>query len=191
VNIQRVRGRHAFSIVELIVALAITATLLLATMMALDASFQAYRGTTRTASTGMSGRVIIERLQTMVRTGVDFGPLPANPLTETVASNTLSIDSGGGSWVTLRWDPETDSLLWEADGESWILLEGVTQIPAGEEDPVSPFTMVFKDGRWLQRAVIDLVVVPPDSQQLMLEGTGQEQIRLVGSAMPRVASWDN
>ena len=68
---QTVLQRRAFSVPELLIALLISAMLLLATMMALSASFHAFQTTTRTVSTSVSGRIIIERLQSMVRSGVD------------------------------------------------------------------------------------------------------------------------
>lgn len=185
----RAGHRSAFSVPELVIALAISATLLLATMMALGVSFKAFQSTTRTVSTGVTGRIVIERLQAMIRTGVDFGPLPGSPLDTIVASDSIQIDMGDGEWITLRWDEATETLLWEDDGESWPLLEGVTQLPVGEVNPISPFTLEFKDGRWLNRAVIDLVVEHDDAQDISVEGDSNDQFRLIGSAMPRMASW--
>lgn len=188
-KIPQAHRRSAFSIPELLIALAISATLLLATMMALGVSFQAFQSTTRAVSTGVTGRIVIERLQAMIRTGSDFGPLPGSPLDSIVPSDSISIDMGDGDWVTLRWDQLTETLLWEADGESWPLLEGVTQLPAGEINTIPPFTLEFKDGRWLHRAVIDLVVEHDDAQDIAIEGDRNDQFRLIGSAMPRVALW--
>ncbi|MDG2424036.1 MAG: prepilin-type N-terminal cleavage/methylation domain-containing protein [Phycisphaerales bacterium] len=184
------RRRSGFSIPELLIALAISATLLLATMMALGVSFRAFQSTTRTVSTGVTGRIVIERLQTLIRTGVDFGPLPGSPLDSIVDSDILTINMGDGDWVTLRWDQPTETIYWEENGDSWPLLEGVTQLPAGENSTISPFTLEFKEGRWLNRAVIDLVVEHDDAQDIAIEGTRSDQFRLIGSAMPRVAAWD-
>jgi prepilin-type N-terminal cleavage/methylation domain-containing protein len=186
---QQQRTRRGFSIPELLIALIISATLLLATMMALSASFQAFQSTTRTVSTAVSGRVVIERLQTMIRTGVDFGPLPSDPLDTIVTSNTIEIDVGAGHWITLRWDQPSNTLFWDDDGDSWPLLEGVTQIPDGATTPIPPFTLQFEDGRWLTRAVIDLVVEHDPSHDLTIEGNRNDLMRLLGSAMPRVAAW--
>ena len=47
----RRRRRRGFNLVELLIALAISATLLTATMLALAASFMAYQSTTEVAST--------------------------------------------------------------------------------------------------------------------------------------------
>ena len=101
------RRRTGFSVPELMIALLISAMLLLATMIALGASFHAFQSTTRTVSTTVSGRIIIERIQAMVRSGTDFGPLPASPLDSVVASNAIEIDMGDNHWITLRWDEST------------------------------------------------------------------------------------
>ena len=184
------RSRGGFSIPELLIALTISATLLLATMFALGVSFTAFQSTTRSVSTGVTGRILIERLQALIRTGVDFGPLPGSPLDSIVSSDTITINMGDGDWVTLRWDPPTETLFWEQDGDSWPLLESVTQLPPGEITPISPFTLEFKDGRWLNRAVIDLVVEHDEAQDITIEGDRNDQFRLIGSAMPRAAAWD-
>jgi len=187
---QKVQLRQrGFSIPELLIAMTISAVLLLATMMALSASFSAFQKTTRTASTAVSSRVVLERIQTLIRTGIDFGPLPADPLTATISSDSLEISTGEGSWITLEWDASTQTLYWNQGEGSWPLLEGVTQVVAEGEDPITPFTLEFRDGRWLERAVIDLVVEDDETQRLQLDLDQSEPIRLIGSAMPRVMAW--
>ena len=187
---RRTTKRRAFSVPELLIALVISAMLLLATMMALSASFHAFQTTTRSVSTTVSGRIIIERLQSMVRSGIDFGPLPASPLDSMVSSNSIDINMGDGEWVTLRWDESASALMWEDGAESWPLLEGVTQLPSGSSSPVAPFTLEFRDGRWLHRAFIDLVVEHDQAQDILVEDDDVEPLRLIGSAMPRLAAWE-
>ena len=76
---RRLIARRGFNLVELLIALAISAALLTATMVALNASFTAYQMTTEVASTHTIGRLTIERMQALIRTGTDFGPFPVNP----------------------------------------------------------------------------------------------------------------
>ena len=71
--------RGGFSLVEVLIALAITSTLLTATLVALDASFRAYQSTTEEVSSNSIGRLVMHRLLTMIRTGTDFGPYPDDP----------------------------------------------------------------------------------------------------------------
>ena len=137
----------------------------------------------------MTGRVVMERIQTLIRTGTDFGPLPGDPLQQTIESDRLDINLGENDWVTLRWDPTEESLRWERAGESWPLLEGVTQQLAGTGESIPPFTLQFVDGRWLSRAVINLVVADDIGETLMIERPAPLPTRLIGSAMPRISAW--
>ena len=57
-------NRKAFSIIEMLIALSITATLLTATLTALDTSFRAYKVTTEGASTNVVARLMMARIFT-------------------------------------------------------------------------------------------------------------------------------
>ena len=98
--------RRGFSLLELLVALAVSAMLLAAALVALDASFRAYRRTTEEASTHTISRLAMHRLLALVRTGVDFGPIPPNPLQEEIESDYLEVLTPDGRWVVVRWDGE-------------------------------------------------------------------------------------
>jgi len=182
--------RRAFNLVELMLATALTAVLLVAVMMSLQASFHAYRETTESASTGVVGRIVMERIQGLIRNGIDFAPYPGTMSGVALESNVLEIQRPDGSWVTIRWVPVTGSLHWEDDGADWVLLEGVTQLPRGETVPVPPFALEFHRGRHLHRATIDLCVVADDVQGLEIEGIESPRLRLIGSAMPRNTAWN-
>jgi len=56
----------------MLIALTISVVLLTATMMALRASFEMYRRSAERVSANVSGRLVIERAQMMIRGGVDF-----------------------------------------------------------------------------------------------------------------------
>lgn len=71
------RRAPGFSLVEMLVSLAIVSVLLTATVVALDASFQAYAAAAESASTHTSSRLISHRLLTLVRTSTAHGPLYA------------------------------------------------------------------------------------------------------------------
>ncbi len=185
--------RRGFNLIELLIALSITGLLMAATMVALDASYTAYQRTTLSASTHNVSRITMDRILTLIRTGVDFGPKPADPNTELVESNLIEVITPSGQGITIEWDESTEQLLlhtFEADsGElinTFVLLDGV--IP--NVDPVtgisySPFTLEFELGQHLRRATVDLTIVPHDNQSVEIEGNDPYMIRLVGSAMPR------
>jgi len=65
------RRRRGFSLVEVLIALAITGTLLTASLAALDASFKSYKLTTEGASTNVVTRLVMQRLMAMIRTPGD------------------------------------------------------------------------------------------------------------------------
>jgi prepilin-type N-terminal cleavage/methylation domain-containing protein len=72
-------GRHGVSLVELLIALAISAMLLTATAMAINASFRAYADAAEQASSQAATRMVVNRLLTLIRTSTAHGPLSAQP----------------------------------------------------------------------------------------------------------------
>ena len=184
-------ARRGFNLVEMLLATAITAILLVGVLVSLDVSYKAYRVTTESASTSVVGRVIMERLQGLVRNGIDFAPLPGSLSATTLESSYLDIQRPDGTWVTIAWDEASSSITWSEDGTTHAVLEGVTQLPEGVIAPVSPFTLEFHLGRHLHRATIDLSVVADVEQHLDIEGDSEFIHRLVGSAMPRNAAWSD
>jgi prepilin-type N-terminal cleavage/methylation domain-containing protein len=182
--------RRAFNLVEVMIAVAITAALLTSTMVALNASFVAYERTTEVASTHIVGRLSMDRMLTMLRTGQDFGPFPVSPVDRFVESNFIEFVTPGDDVLVIEWRPEDEALYIEIDGTAHLLLEGVTQRPDGDGgDVVAPFTLEYERGRHLYRATIDLVLVPDDNQSTALDADTVEILRLVGSAMPRNAAY--
>ncbi len=69
------------------------------------------------------------------------------------------------------------------------MLEGVSQIPSGAKESVSPFRLTFADGRWLTSATIDLVIDGDDVAGTDLDGGDIEDMRFIGSAIPRRVVW--
>ena len=178
--------RRGFSLVELLVALAITAALMVATLTALDASFTAYQTTTETASTHAIGRLTVDRIQAMIRTGQGFGPLPLLPSQTTLESNYIDIVTPAGEQITIEWQPSTESLYVIVNGDEHLLMEGVI----AQNDPVTgesvaPFTLDFAAGRQLYRATIDFLIVPDDNMNVVLDGDSQKTLHLIASSMPR------
>jgi len=189
---RRVRG---FNLVELLIALGITSTLLTATLVALNASFMSYQSTTEVASTHTIGRLTMYRLMALIRTGHEFGPVPANPLDRFIESDWVQFTAESGDVLTVEWVPAEEALyLRVADAdtgveESNLLLEGVIAQVDEDGEPVSPFTLEYEKGRHLYRATVDLAVVPDDNMDVSLDGDNTESIRLVASAMPRVSAY--
>lgn len=198
--------RRAFNLVELLIALAITAALLSAVMVALHTTVLAYQTTTEEASTQTISRLIMNRMLTMIRTGREFGPYPNNPLESIVTSDFIQFRTLDDRVITLEWKEEPDPVNGFPRGEALyvtvdngttqatnVLLEGVKPqfVQAGNEPPerVRPFRLQFEKGRKLHRATIDLAVVPDDNMSVQLDGDNTGVIRLVASAMPRIETY--
>jgi prepilin-type N-terminal cleavage/methylation domain-containing protein len=188
-------ARRAFNLIELLIALAITAALLGATMVALDASFTAYQTTTEEASTHTIGRLIMHRILAMIRTGQDFAPFPVNPRDSLVTSDFIEFLTPAGQVLTLEW-VENDEALYvtitdpgSGSSDTQLLLEGVIPQFDADNNRIPPFTLQFEKGRELYRATVDLAIVPDDNMSVELDGDNTQVIRLVASAMPRMATY--
>ena len=190
---------RAFSLVEMLIALAISAALLAASLVALQTSFRAYQVTTDQASTHAVGRLVVHRMTAMIRSGQDFRPLPADVRDRFVSSDYIEFyHPDTGNLITINWDRLTGQLLYSIDnGTPVVLLEGVVARTEEDGTPILPFYLEWEPGRRVYRITIDLMVIPDDTISTSADGyVAREQgddanvfkpIRLVGSAMPRSA----
>ena len=192
-------NRRAFSLIEVLVALAITATMLTAAMTALDTSFKSYKVTTEGASTNVVARLVIARVMTMVRGGTQFGPYPVDPLDSAqnpVQSNYIEFvlreDSSNKTIVRLERRTQSDPAA--GPYELWYIqtdyLNGVqtTQnakpLLTGVQE--AKFTLEYDVGQNLKRATVDLTIKPNNFQSAYIGGSIEApSIRLVSSVNPR------
>lgn len=187
-----VRSRRGFSLLELMVALAISAILLTSALVALDASFRAYRRTTEEAATHTTARMAMHRLLALIRTGTDFGPLPANPLDDELEIDYFEVLTPDGRWVVVRWDGEARQLLIAVDtadgdpGVPHVLLGGIEPRFEADGTPIMPFRIAYQDGWRVRRITLDLSIQPDDDVSAAIAHEAPPPIRLVGSASPRV-----
>ena len=182
----RCSHRRGFNLIEMLIALAITAALLSATMMALHSSFNAYQSTTEVASTHTISRLVMSRMLALLRTGQEFGPIPLDPLDTLVNSNYIEFYTGDGQLLSLDWVAADETLYVvltdEFDVETvYPLLEGVVNCN---------FTLEYELGRKLHRATVDMTIVPDDNMSVSLDGQNTRVIRLVASAMPRMVAYE-
>ncbi|MCH2145556.1 MAG: prepilin-type N-terminal cleavage/methylation domain-containing protein [Phycisphaerales bacterium] len=194
-----IRTRRAFSLVEMLIALAISSALLVATLFALQTSFFAYQVTADQASTHAVGRLVIHRMMAMIRAGQDFRPFPSDIRERYVASDYLEFyHPDTGQVVTITWDRNSGQLLYSIDGGyNTVLLEGVIARTDENGALVQPFLLEWEPGRRVHRVTIDLMIIPDDSVSTSADGYLDESanggqsttqpIRLVASAMPRSA----
>ncbi len=191
--------RRGFNLIEMLIALTITSTLLVAVMVALHASFMAYQSTTEIASTHTIGRLVMHRMLALIRTGQEFGPFPNNPQDSIVTSNDIEFLTPYGRLVVLEWIETADATHEQGNalyvsidgGTPYVMLEGVIRQLDEEDLQVLPFTLEYELGRKLHRATIDITVVPDDNMSVAIDGDSQQVLRLVASAMPRITAFAN
>lgn len=188
--VKRTRRSLGLSLVEMLISLAITAMLLTATMVAIDASFQAYAAAAESASTQTSTRLVVHRLLHLMRTSTAHGPLQAETDVTlsgfTLTSPYIELLDPDGNLVRLEYDAAADMLYVTVTpfGGSTAtrepLLGGVTQCE---------FKLIRRlddDGVWiLDRGSIDFVVEPDADASLAIEGDAAEPMRVIASTMPR------
>lgn len=194
-------SKKAFSLVEMLIALAITSMLLTATMVAVDASFQAYAAAAESASTQTVTRLVTHRVLTLIRTSTAHGPLqpeaayaegginyPAVTLSDdTITSHYIELIDSKGDLLRIEYR-EPLQQLW------------VTRTPFnGVAQPAQPLlggvtaAQFFCKRRTddsgvlvLERGSIDLTIVADDDNSLELEdAAARAPIRVVASTMPR------
>jgi prepilin-type N-terminal cleavage/methylation domain-containing protein len=201
-GVQSVGARRGFNLIELMIALAITSALLVATMIALDASYTAYQRTTRAASTHNVSRITMDRIQSLIRNGESFDPRPADPNDSIVESDYLDIylppnDAGVERAMRVEWVENEEALyvrtLNPANGnviDSFLLLEGVIPQYDNGGERIKPFTLEYHLGHALLRTLINIMIVPDDNLDVDIDGDDVYVIHLVGTAVPRRVAYD-
>jgi len=197
---------RGFSLVELLIALTISATLLVATLSALDACFKSYKTTSESASAHVVARMVMHRVSALIRNGEEFGPYPVNPILTPV----LVPDPPSLEFVSARDEaglPTEVTRLERRDAPSWVIAEGGPPfelwnirtrfsggLPVGdpEEAPLLrnvqhvQFTLYYDVGPRLTRATVDLTLRPDDLRDAAIAaGLETLSIRLVTSVSPR------
>ncbi len=191
-------ARRGFSLVEFLVALVISGTLLAACVTALDASFKSYESTTEQASQHMVSRLVVNRLLSVIRTGEQFGPYPANPiLNPEIETNSIEFVSVIDPDRDLRqiWSINREAVAGEqgpfrlaATVEVW---EGDEQLSVSTEPLLwnvqdCSFTLEYDVGPRLRRATIDLMLARDTQQGDSVRGLIEIPVtRLVASVSPR------
>ncbi|MEM1353790.1 MAG: prepilin-type N-terminal cleavage/methylation domain-containing protein [Planctomycetota bacterium] len=188
------RKALGLSLVEMIISLAITAMLLTATMVAINASFIAYASAAESASTQTSTRLVVHRLLALVRTSTAHGPLlpdssadpPVTLSGFTLTSNYIDLVDPDGDVIRLTYVANEDMIYvtvtpyGTATATTEPLLGGVTDCTFYIQRRLDD------DGVWvLDRGTVDFTVQPDDDSSLELEGGVTAPVRVIASTMPR------
>jgi len=207
--------RRGFSLIDMLLALAISGMALAATFQALNVSFMNYQNITDSASSHVVSRIMMHRVLALIRTGTDFGPFPAdvllNPEIESDFIEFVSRrDAGGDPTQIMRIEFRQDAGA--PLGELWLVLIDPTGAEANQEQVMldaveaAQFRMTYDVGPRLRRCTVDLSIVPNDTIErgvdsdedgdidenddnadtdLYGDAAAARRIRLVASASPR------
>lgn len=194
--VRRRSARRAFSLIEMLVALTISSTLLAATLVALDVMFKRYTVVADSASTHVVSRMVMHRVISMIRTGREFGPYPADVLDSSQNPATydhIEFVSRQDEAANLR---EVTRIERRASGSTMVgderielrgpnVLWMVTETTIGGstttvERPLidglldARFTLLYDVGPTLVNATIDLTIQPRGSEYSTFDhATGQ------------------
>lgn len=174
--------RKGFTVIELLIGMAIAAVLLTGLFASIQTSVHAYERSSAEGVNRLTSRLLVERIALLVRTGASFGPLPSSATINELESDTLEITTQNGQQVTIIWNSIDETLEMDVDGVCSTVLGGVTQDVDGVS--ISPFLLQFAYGTSLQRVTINLAVVPDPRHATAMDGAG-ETLRLTASVMPR------
>lgn len=179
------RGR-GFSLIEMLIALTISATLLTATLSALNASFQSYKVVTDSSSTHVVTRNVMNRVMGQIRMAdpASFQPFPAagdtyDPAQNPQRSTWIQFDTlpdVDGTWRRIRIGPqegtgpaagifsEAFDLLYSETlyDESGAVIRPASIRPLLRGLRSAEFTLQYQPGPTLVRATVDLTILPND-----------------------------
>ncbi len=123
----KINNRFGFTVVELLLALAISAMLLAAVTVAFNASVVNYRENEEIFRTINSARQALFRMTSQLRTagyevapGVWGGVDPADP------NNECSFFTSAGEDITYRYNSADNKLYLDTNGNSYVLCDNVT-----------------------------------------------------------------
>jgi Tfp pilus assembly protein PilE len=189
------RPRHGLVLVELMIALSISAALLVATAWAVDASIRAYQINQEQSSLIQRARVALYHITTSIRTTDAHVPDNAGARSD-FTSGLVVTDSGitmydlNNQVLTYRFDVVNQRLLAITGGQTYTMAEGVTQFTVKME-PMRSDESVRTGGSWdlLRRATITLSVRTNSKTSVAGDSTGHQVITLSASTMPRQNAW--
>src|SRR5882724_13492518 len=124
------RKRRGVGLIELLLALAISAMLLTATAVAVDASFKAYANNQEQSSLLQQSRMALNRMVTSIRTSDSHAPTDFNLLVDfkngkKVTGTAIAMFQEDGTNIVYRYDSAKQLILADVRGKSYTVARGV------------------------------------------------------------------
>ena len=190
-----IRRGAGVGLAEMLVALAISAALLTATAVAIDASFKAYAVNQEQSDLTQRARLAIYRITAMIRQTKEHAPCTSSMAAQFATGKTVT-DTGidmfdlAGNTVSYRYDAANKRINVVVAGISHPLVEGVESFTVKLEPMRSP-TSIKTGGAWdlLKRANLLITVKSGSSTALTGEGEGRQTATMSASVMPRRNTW--
>ena len=187
--------RRGMGMIELLIAMSISASLLTAVAVAVDASFRGYRTNQEQAILMQRSRVSLNFLCTSIRTTKLHAPLSSTPRLmfeggATVTDTGIEMFDLNNNLVKFEWDVPSKRLLVTVDGRTHVLAQGVENFSVRME-PMRSAVSVRTGGDYdlLRRATITLTVRTTAESSESMETSGTQTLTLSGSVMPRRNVW--
>ena len=131
-TVKRKTHNAGFTMIELLITLALMAMIFLAVGSAFDAAFTNYEVNSEYNSVNMSHRNIIHQITAAVRTA--WNDPDEAEITVTMDGNSLSLTDSTGREILYRYEPDLASLLVSIDGgDEYLMLENVEPVDAGTD----------------------------------------------------------
>lgn len=187
-------GRRGVGMVELLIALSISASLLTATAVAVNAAFRAYQVNQEQAVLLSKARVSLAFITTSVRGtklhAPDTTALRAQfALGQTVTDTGLVMYDQAGGLLRFYYDAAGKRLLVTSPAGTFPLARGVESFAVTLE-PMRSASSVRTGGGWdlLKRATVTMTVRTAAAAGPG-ESTGKQTLTLSGAVMPRRNAW--
>ncbi|MGD1278397.1 MAG: hypothetical protein ABR964_14385 [Tepidisphaeraceae bacterium] len=187
--------RRGLGLFELLVSLAISATLLTAVGAALHTATQAYQINQEQSTLTQRARLAMNRMLAEIRNTQLHAPLTASVVTQFaggVIVNDIGINmfTNANVPVTYQYDAANQQLLMIDNNVTHVMLHGVTAFQITMQ-PMQSATSLKTGGPFdlLERATITLTVKTVDHSANATETTNRQSVTLSSSVMPRKNVW--
>jgi prepilin-type N-terminal cleavage/methylation domain-containing protein len=187
--------RRGVGLIELLLALAISAMLLTATAVAVDASFKAYANNQEESSLLQQARMALNRVTTSIRTSDTHAPTNPTLLVDfrdglKVSGTAIGMLQEDGTDIVYRYDQAKKQLLTDVNGKTYIVARGVEAFTVTMEPMRSPAALRTGGGYDLLRRANILITIRTTSETARPgETTGKHPVTLSASVTPRRNSW--
>jgi hypothetical protein len=191
----RSNRRRGIGLAELLISLSISAALLTAVAVAIDASFKAYSINQEQSDLMQRARLAVHRITTMIRQTKEHAPENGG-LANDFSTGATVTDSGidmmdlNDNEVTYSYDKGNKRLLAIVNNKKFTLASGVEDFQVRME-PMRSAESIRTGGGWdlLKRATVLITVRTTSATATKGEGVDKQTVTLSASVMPRRNAW--